>query len=172
MVDGDTLRVDVHFRDSHLAVDAAEDVLHEYTLQATVDPSSLARRNLLRGRSMGLPSGQAVARKIGVEVVPDDHLRVGKATEADVTLFVPPGVAREVAERYEKELADLFLTASVTLTPGEKAAAETGATFCQANVLDDASLDAAFDKARSANGQERVLISCAGGGRRAGRRSP
>ena len=47
---------------------------------------------------------------------------------------------------------------------GEKAAAETGATFCQANVLDDASLDAAFDKARSANGQERILISCAGGG--------
>lgn len=47
---------------------------------------------------------------------------------------------------------------------GEKAAAETGATFCQANVLDDASLDAAFDKARAANGQERILISCAGGG--------
>ncbi|MDP9122014.1 MAG: heme peroxidase family protein [Acidobacteriota bacterium] len=48
-----------------------------------VDPSSLARRNLLRGRSMGLPSGQAVARKIGVPVVPDGNLRVGKATEAD-----------------------------------------------------------------------------------------
>lgn len=47
---------------------------------------------------------------------------------------------------------------------GEKAAAETGAIFCQANVLDDASLDAAFDRARSANGQERILISCAGGG--------
>jgi hypothetical protein len=41
VIGGDPLRVDVHFRDSHLAVDAAEDVLHEYTLQATVDPSSL-----------------------------------------------------------------------------------------------------------------------------------
>lgn len=47
---------------------------------------------------------------------------------------------------------------------GEKAAADTGATFCQADVLDDASLDAAFDKARAAGGQERILISCAGGG--------
>ena len=41
LIDGDPLRVDVHFRDSHLAVDAAEDVLHEYTLQATVDPGTL-----------------------------------------------------------------------------------------------------------------------------------
>ena len=49
---------------------------------------------------------------------------LGKATEADVTLRVPPGMAREVAERYEKELADLFLCASVTLQPGESAAAE------------------------------------------------
>src|SRR5919204_4412322 len=49
---------------------------------------------------------------------------IGKATEADVTLTVPPGMAREVAERYEKQLADLFLVASVTLRPGEVAAAE------------------------------------------------
>lgn len=47
---------------------------------------------------------------------------------------------------------------------GAKAAAETGSLFCEANVLSDESLDAAFDKARAANGQERILISCAGGG--------
>ena len=41
LVDGDPLHLDVHFRDSHLAVDAAEDILHEYTLQATVDPTTL-----------------------------------------------------------------------------------------------------------------------------------
>jgi hypothetical protein len=41
LIDGDPLHVDVHFRDSHLAVDAAEDVLHEYTLQATVDAGTL-----------------------------------------------------------------------------------------------------------------------------------
>ena len=49
---------------------------------------------------------------------------IGKATEADVTLFVPPGMAQEVAERYESQLADLFLCASVTLRPGEAAAAQ------------------------------------------------
>jgi hypothetical protein len=43
----------------------------------------LASRNLLRGLRMGLPSGQAVARRMGVEPIPDDHLRVGKATEED-----------------------------------------------------------------------------------------
>ena len=47
---------------------------------------------------------------------------------------------------------------------GAKAAAETGSIFCEANVLSDESLDAAFAKARAANGQERLLISCAGGG--------
>jgi len=47
---------------------------------------------------------------------------------------------------------------------GEQAAAETGAIFCQCDVLTDASVDAAFAKARAANGQERVLVCCAGGG--------
>jgi hypothetical protein len=41
VIDGDPLRVDVHFRDSHQAVDAPEDVLHEYTLLATVDRAAL-----------------------------------------------------------------------------------------------------------------------------------
>jgi hypothetical protein len=41
LIAGDVLRLDVHFRDSHLAQDADEDVLHEYTLVGTVDPASL-----------------------------------------------------------------------------------------------------------------------------------
>jgi NAD(P)-dependent dehydrogenase (short-subunit alcohol dehydrogenase family) len=47
---------------------------------------------------------------------------------------------------------------------GERIAAETGATFCQVDVLSDESVDAAFAKARAANGQERVLVNCAGTG--------
>lgn len=47
---------------------------------------------------------------------------------------------------------------------GEAAAAETGAVFCQCDVLSDESVDAAFEKARAANGQERALVTCAGGG--------
>jgi len=41
LIAGDGLRLDVHFRDSHLAQDALEDVLHEYTLVGTVDPTTL-----------------------------------------------------------------------------------------------------------------------------------
>jgi NAD(P)-dependent dehydrogenase (short-subunit alcohol dehydrogenase family) len=47
---------------------------------------------------------------------------------------------------------------------GEAAAAEAGATFCRCDVLSDASVDEAFAKARAAQGQERALICCAGGG--------
>ncbi|PPE71815.1 3-hydroxy-2-methylbutyryl-CoA dehydrogenase [Solimonas fluminis] len=47
---------------------------------------------------------------------------------------------------------------------GQKAAAETGALFCQCDVLSDESVDAAYAKARAAHGQERVLVCCAGGG--------
>ncbi|MGB1563878.1 MAG: SDR family NAD(P)-dependent oxidoreductase [Sinimarinibacterium flocculans] len=47
---------------------------------------------------------------------------------------------------------------------GEKVAAETGSVFCPCDVLSDESVDAAFAQARKANGQERVLVSCAGGG--------
>ena len=47
---------------------------------------------------------------------------------------------------------------------GEKVAAEIGAVFCQADVTDEAAIDAAFAKAREANGQERVLVNCAGTG--------
>jgi hypothetical protein len=44
---------------------------------------SLAERNLIRGLRMGLPSGQDVARFMGEPIIPDDRLRVGKATAED-----------------------------------------------------------------------------------------
>jgi len=47
---------------------------------------------------------------------------------------------------------------------GNKAAAETGAVFCRCDVLSDESVDEAFAKARAAQGQERALVCCAGGG--------
>jgi len=45
---------------------------------------------------------------------------------------------------------------------GESMAKEIGATYCQVNVTSDAEVDAAFAKAREANGQERILVNCAG----------
>jgi NAD(P)-dependent dehydrogenase (short-subunit alcohol dehydrogenase family) len=47
---------------------------------------------------------------------------------------------------------------------GEAAAAATGAIYCRCDVLSDESVDAAFAKARAAQGQERALVCCAGGG--------
>jgi NAD(P)-dependent dehydrogenase (short-subunit alcohol dehydrogenase family) len=45
---------------------------------------------------------------------------------------------------------------------GEALAAELGGVFCKVNVTSDEDVDAGFEKARAANGQERILINCAG----------
>jgi len=47
---------------------------------------------------------------------------------------------------------------------GEKLAGEIGATFCEVNVTNDESVAAGFAKARAAQGQERILVNCAGTG--------
>jgi NAD(P)-dependent dehydrogenase (short-subunit alcohol dehydrogenase family) len=47
---------------------------------------------------------------------------------------------------------------------GEALAREIGATFCLTDVTSEESVDAGFAKARAANGQERVLVNCAGTG--------
>jgi len=47
---------------------------------------------------------------------------------------------------------------------GEALAKEVGGVFCPANVTNDDEVNAAFDAARAANGQERILVNCAGTG--------
>jgi hypothetical protein len=47
------------------------------------NPSSLALRNLERGVTFGLPSGQTVAQLLGFTPLSDDQLVIGKATEED-----------------------------------------------------------------------------------------
>jgi NAD(P)-dependent dehydrogenase (short-subunit alcohol dehydrogenase family) len=47
---------------------------------------------------------------------------------------------------------------------GEAVAKDIGGVFCLCNVTSDDDVDAAFAKARAANGQERILINCAGTG--------
>lgn len=44
------------------------------------DPSSLALRNLERGNTFGLPSGQDMARALGVDPICDEKLTIGRAT--------------------------------------------------------------------------------------------
>ena len=45
---------------------------------------------------------------------------------------------------------------------GEKIAKELGGIFCKVNVTSSPDVDAGFAKARAANGQERILVNCAG----------
>lgn len=47
---------------------------------------------------------------------------------------------------------------------GEAFAREIGGVFCKADVTSTPAVDAAFAKARGANGQERILVNCAGTG--------
>ncbi len=47
---------------------------------------------------------------------------------------------------------------------GETLARETGGIFCKVNVTSSAEVDAGLAKARAANGQERILVNCAGVG--------
>ena len=50
------------------------------------DPSSLPLRNLLRGWRLGLPSGQSVAKAMGVTPLKDSDILIGKFTgdQADI----------------------------------------------------------------------------------------
>jgi NAD(P)-dependent dehydrogenase (short-subunit alcohol dehydrogenase family) len=45
---------------------------------------------------------------------------------------------------------------------GEALAAELGGVFCKVNVTSDEEVDAGFEIARAAHGQERILVNCAG----------
>ena len=47
---------------------------------------------------------------------------------------------------------------------GEVVASEINGVFCEANVTEEESVLAAFEKARASIGQERILINCAGTG--------
>jgi NAD(P)-dependent dehydrogenase (short-subunit alcohol dehydrogenase family) len=45
---------------------------------------------------------------------------------------------------------------------GEKVAADIGGIFCEVDVTSDEKVGQAFDMARAAHGQERILVNCAG----------
>lgn len=47
---------------------------------------------------------------------------------------------------------------------GEALARELGGVFCRVDVTSEVQVDAGFEKARSAHGQERILVNCAGTG--------
>jgi hypothetical protein len=66
-----------------------------------VDVRSLAARNLLRGQSMGMPSGQDVARAMGLIPILDKDLKVGKAIEADQKTNMPITASSKFGKEFE-----------------------------------------------------------------------
>jgi NAD(P)-dependent dehydrogenase (short-subunit alcohol dehydrogenase family) len=56
----------------------------------------------------------------------------------------------------------------IDVAAGEAIAKELGGVFCNVNIMDEASVEAGFAKAREAHGQERIVVHCAmvsGGGK-------
>ncbi len=64
------------------------DPMGNLPLQVVPQIPSLAERNLLRGLRMGLPSGQDVARFMGIAPFKDKDLRIGKAVKKEAKLSV------------------------------------------------------------------------------------
>ena len=78
---------------------------------------------------------------------------------------VVTGGASGLGEATARELARRGAKVSVfdrDTQRGEQVASEIGGVFCEVDVTSDEKVKAAFEKARAAHGQERVLVNCAG----------
>lgn len=87
-------------------------------------------------------------------------MKVDSATAAVVT-----GGASGLGEATARKLASLGAKVAVLdlqRERGAKVAGEIGGVFCEANVTDEKSVEAALAKARAAHGVERILVCCAG----------
>ena len=87
--------------ESQLSYNIDGSITHSLSLlplpAAGTGPTNLASRNLLRGEQLGLPSGQDVARALGVPVLRDDQILVGKAVNDDSDAVTAVSVSPEFA---------------------------------------------------------------------------
>jgi NAD(P)-dependent dehydrogenase (short-subunit alcohol dehydrogenase family) len=75
------------------------------------------------------------------------------------------GAASGLGEATARELAKRGAKVAVfdrDAGRGEQVASEIGGVFCEVDVTSDEKVKAAFEKARAAHGQERILVNCAG----------
>jgi NAD(P)-dependent dehydrogenase (short-subunit alcohol dehydrogenase family) len=74
------------------------------------------------------------------------------------------GLGAATARRLAKQGVKVALF-DLNEAAGDALAKEIGGVFCKVDVTSDDQVDAGFAKARGANGQERVLVNCAGTGK-------
>jgi NAD(P)-dependent dehydrogenase (short-subunit alcohol dehydrogenase family) len=85
--------------------------------------------------------------------------------QIDGIAAVVTGAASGLGEATARELARRGAKVAVfdrDSDKGERVASETGGIFCECDVTSDEAVTAAFERARAAHGQERVLVNCAG----------
>jgi NAD(P)-dependent dehydrogenase (short-subunit alcohol dehydrogenase family) len=78
---------------------------------------------------------------------------------------VVTGAASGLGEATARELSRRGAKVAVfdrDVERGEQVAGEIGGVFCEVDVTSDDKVKAAFEKARGAHGQERILVNCAG----------
>jgi NAD(P)-dependent dehydrogenase (short-subunit alcohol dehydrogenase family) len=78
---------------------------------------------------------------------------------------VVTGAASGLGEATARELAKRGAKVAIfdrDVDRGERVASEIGGIVCEVDVTSDQEVQAAFDKARAAHGQERILVNCAG----------
>jgi NAD(P)-dependent dehydrogenase (short-subunit alcohol dehydrogenase family) len=85
--------------------------------------------------------------------------------QIDGIAAVVTGAASGLGEATARELARRGAKVAIfdrDQEKGEKVASEIGGIFCECDVTSDEAVTAAFERARAAHGQERVLVNCAG----------
>ena len=78
---------------------------------------------------------------------------------------VVTGAASGLGEATARELAGRGAKVAIfdrDAARGEQVARELGGIFCEVDVTSDDKVAAAFERARAAHGQERILVNCAG----------
>jgi NAD(P)-dependent dehydrogenase (short-subunit alcohol dehydrogenase family) len=107
------------------------------------------------------------SRRVGRVAVSDEQQGEEFLMKLQGVSAVVTGGASGLGEATVRALAAEGVKVSifdVRLEPATKLATEIGGLACEVDVTDDASVDAGFAKARSALGQERILVNCAGTG--------
>ncbi|WP_343343069.1 SDR family oxidoreductase [Sphingomicrobium sp. XHP0239] len=85
--------------------------------------------------------------------------------KVDGVAAVVTGGASGLGEATARKLASMGAKVAIfdrNGDAGEKVASDIGGTFCDVDVTSDDAVKAGFEKAREANGQERILVNCAG----------